>query len=96
MKKPWPYNPQYSRIHIRTPSKDPGLRNQVPILGFVAAPGRKFRKKSGRCPRISLAAQSQRAAEGLAAFEAPGTKSFWDLGFRPLVIAVPSLLRKRS
>ena len=32
IEQPWPYNPQYSRIHIRSPNKGPRLLNQVPTL----------------------------------------------------------------
>ena len=30
--KPWAYNPQNSRIHIKNPNNDPGFLNQVPTL----------------------------------------------------------------
>ena len=32
MKKPWPFNPQYIRIHIRNPNKVPRSLNQVLTL----------------------------------------------------------------
>ena len=32
IKKPWAYNPQNSRIHIRNPNKDTRFLNQVPIV----------------------------------------------------------------
>ena len=34
IKKPWPYDPQNSRIHIRNPNKGPRFLNQVPTLAF--------------------------------------------------------------
>ena len=33
IKKPWAYNPQDSRTHIRNPNKDPRFLNQVLTLG---------------------------------------------------------------
>ena len=35
IKKPWAYNPENSRVHMRNPNKGPRFLNQVPTLwGF--------------------------------------------------------------
>ena len=30
--EPWPYNPKYTRLHIKNTNKDHGFLNQVPTL----------------------------------------------------------------
>ena len=37
MKKPWPFNRKYIRIHIKNPNKDQRFLNQVPTLGLRQA-----------------------------------------------------------
>ena len=43
IKKICPYNPKYIRFHVKSPNKDPGFLNQLPLLGSrvvgLALPG---------------------------------------------------------